>query len=81
MEKNSKYKVHNKTLRSDPIWRSAATKLIVKEAYKKSALVKDPAWPDILRELTIEILQEIFVDLWFLRDVCRPRSLNSGDGF
>ena len=83
MEKqNDKFKISNKKLGS--VWRSeqltATRKLILKEAYKKSALVKDPAWPDILRELTIEILQEIFVDLWFLRDVCWPRSLNSGDG-
>jgi hypothetical protein len=79
MENNRKYKVHNKKLRSDPIWRSEATKLIVKEAYKKSALVKDPAWPDILRELAVESLEEIFVDLWFVRDVCQPGSY-CGDG-
>ena len=83
MEKsNDKFKVSNKTLGS--VWRSeqltATRKLILKEAYKQSALVKDPAWPDILRELTTEIIQETFVDLWFLRDVCRPRSLNSGKG-
>ena len=83
MEKqNDKFKISNKKLGS--VWRSeqltATRKLILKEAYKKSALVKDPAWPDILRELTIENLQEIFVDLWFLRDVCRPQSLNSGKG-
>jgi hypothetical protein len=79
---NDKFKIYNKKLGS--VWRSeqltATRKLILKEAYKKSALVKDPAWPDILRELAVEIIQEIFVDLWFLRDVCRPRSLNSGNG-
>ena len=83
MEKsNDKFKVSNKTLGS--VWRSeqltATRKLILKEAYKQSALVKDPAWPDILRELPTEIIQETFVDLWFLRDVCRPQSLNSGKG-
>ena len=82
MEKqNDKFKISNKKLGS--VWRSeqltATRKLILKEAYKKSALVKDPAWPDILRELAVESLEEIFVDLWFVRDVCQPGSY-CGDG-
>ena len=67
-----KFKVHNKKLKSDPIWRSeqlAATKLILKEAYKKTALVNDPAWPDILRELPMSVCQEILVHLWFVVDL------------
>ena len=70
--KNRQFKIHNMKLKSDPIWRSeqlAATKLILKEAYKKTALVNDPSWPDILRELPEPVCLTILVHLWFVVDL------------